>query len=186
MRISQTGLALIKHFEGLRTTAYRDVSGTWTIGYGHTGPRAKSGATVSEQEAELLLSRDVAWAEDAVSTSVDVELNQNEFDALVSLVFNIGANGFFRSTCLARLNDGDRTGAADAMLWWNKATIDGQLKEVAGLVRRRADERALFLERADSGGDAPTSEGGDPQYRESLKRIVQWLKRLLSFCAFWR
>ena len=144
MKISENGLALIKMFEGLELDSYQDIAGVWTIGYGHTetaGPNQK----ISAREAEDLLRRDLGPREQAVNQFVKVSLNQNEFDALISLVFNIGAGAFKKSTALGRLNRGDRMGAAEALTWFNKANIGGVLREVVGLARRRAAERALFL-----------------------------------------
>ena len=146
MRTSPNGVALIKRFEGLELEAYQDIAGIWTIGYGHTGPDVKPGMKITEAEAEALLKRDLKPREEAVARLVNVPLNQNEFDALVSFVYNVGAEAFRKSTALKRLNKNDRIGAAEALTWWNKATVGGVLREVAGLTRRRAAERALFLE----------------------------------------
>ena len=146
MKISQNGVDLIKRFEGLELEAYQDVAGIWTIGYGHTGPDVTPGMRITEQEAEDLLKKDLKPREDAVGRLVKVPLNQNEFDALVSFVYNVGEANFKKSTARSRLNSGDRAGAAEALTWFNKATIGGVLREVAGLTRRRAAERALFLE----------------------------------------
>ncbi|MFQ5563851.1 MAG: lysozyme [Parvularculaceae bacterium] len=148
MKISDNGLSLIKRFEGKVLEAYQDIAGIWTIGYGHTGSDVKPGMRISDEEADALLRHDVKEHADAVSRSVKVPLNQNEFDALVSFVYNIGGSQFRKSTALKRLNSENRLGAADALTWWNKATIGGVLREVAGLIRRRAAERALFLEPA--------------------------------------
>jgi lysozyme len=144
MRISENGVALIKMFEGLELESYQDIAGVWTIGYGHTetaGPNQK----INEREAEELLRRDLEPRERAVAQLVGVSLNQNEFDALVSFVFNVGAGAFKTSTARKRLNRNDRIGAAEALTWWNKATVNGVLREVRGLTRRRAAEKALFL-----------------------------------------
>lgn len=144
MRISEAGIELIKRFEGLELESYQDIAGVWTIGYGHTetaGPNQK----ISAREADDLLRRDLAPRERAVEQLASVSLNQNEFDALVSFVFNVGAGAFKTSTARKRLNRNDRLGAADALTWWNKATVAGVLREVTGLTRRRAAERALFL-----------------------------------------
>ncbi|MBB5519309.1 lysozyme [Amphiplicatus metriothermophilus] len=146
MKTSPNGVALIKRFEGLELEAYQDIAGIWTIGYGHTGPDVKPGMKITEAEAEALLKRDLKPREEAVERLVKVPLNQNEFDALVSFVYNVGIEAFRKSTALRRLNKGDRIGAAEALTWWNKATVGGVLREVAGLTRRRAAERALFLE----------------------------------------
>ncbi len=145
MRISDSGIELIKRFEGLELEAYQDIAGIWTIGYGHTGDDVQPGMKISERDAEELLKRDLRPREQAVDSAVKVPLNQNEFDALVSFVYNVGAGAFRGSTALKRLNRGDRVGAADAITWWNKATVGGVLREVLGLTRRRAAERALFL-----------------------------------------
>ena len=144
MKTSQRGIDLIKQFEGLELEAYQDIAGIWTIGYGHI-ETARPGMRITEREAEALLQRDLKPREQAVSRIVSVPLNQNEFDALVSFVYNVGIEGFRRSTARRRLNSGDRVGAADALTWWNKATVGGVLREVTGLTRRRASERALFL-----------------------------------------
>lgn len=144
MKISEAGIYLIKRFEGLELESYQDIAGVWTIGYGHTetaGPNQK----ISEREAEELLRRDLGPRERSIEQLVGVALNQNEFDALVSFVFNVGANAFKNSTARKRLNRNDRVGAAEALAWWNKATVNGVLREVLGLTRRRAAERALFL-----------------------------------------
>lgn len=145
MRTSANGVALIKRFEGLELEAYQDIAGVWTIGYGHTGDRAQPGNQITEHGAEQLLVADLAPREAAVNNLVKVPLNQNEFDALVSFVFNVGAGAFAGSTALTRLNRGDRIRAAEALTWWNKATVGGTLREVQGLTRRRAAEKELFL-----------------------------------------
>lgn len=145
MQVSQAGIDLIKHFEGLRLEAYQDVAGIWTIGYGHTGPDVKEGMTITEAEAESLLRRDLGGFERGVSNAVTMPLGTNQFDALVSLTYNIGVNAFRGSTARRFLNKGDYLGCAEAMTWWNKATINGRKQEVPGLVRRRAAEAALFL-----------------------------------------
>jgi len=144
MQINREGLELIKRFEGLRLEAYQDVAGIWTIGYGHIRT-AKEGMVISEAEAEALLRSDLKDAEGAVNRAVKVPVTENEFAALVSLVFNIGAGAFAGSTVLRKLNGGDHKGAADAILMWNRATVGGKKVIVQGLVRRREAERSLFL-----------------------------------------
>ena len=115
MKTSQNGIDLIKRFEGLELESYRDIAGIWTIGYGHTGPEVGIDQHISEQEAEALLRHDLVSREKAVSGLVNVPLNQFEFDALVSFVYNVGIGAFTRSTARRRLNKGDREGAADAL-----------------------------------------------------------------------
>lgn len=144
MQTNEAGLELIKMFEGLRLEAYVDAVGIWTIGYGHTQGVAP-GMVITEEQAEAFLRQDLSDAEAAVSRYVKVRLNDNEFSALASLVFNIGSGNFQRSTVLRRLNNEDRVGAADAIEWWNKGRVNGVLTSLPGLVRRRAAEKALFL-----------------------------------------
>ncbi|MEL6370909.1 MAG: glycoside hydrolase family protein [Pseudomonadota bacterium] len=144
MKISAVGIELIKRFEGLELESYQDIAGIWTIGYGHTetaGPDQR----ITEREAEQLLKQDLTPRERAVDDLTNVSINQNEFDALVSFVYNVGIEAYRGSTARRRLNRGDRLGAADALTWWNKATVNGVLVQVNGLTRRRAAERALFL-----------------------------------------
>lgn len=147
MKTSENGVNLIKRFEGLELEAYQDIAGIWTIGYGHTGDDVTPGMTITAAQAEAMLRRDLGPREAAVSDAVKVQLNQNEFDALVSFVYNVGAAAFRGSTALGRLNayPSDRIGAAEALTWFNKATVGGVLREVMGLTRRRAAEKELFL-----------------------------------------
>lgn len=143
-QINQAGLDLIKEFEGYEHKAYRDAVGVWTIGYGFTrGVHERM--LINHELAEAALLGELQRFQRAVEELVAVPLNDNEFAALVSLAYNIGVAGFEGSTARRRLNAGDRQGAADAMEWWNKGTVNGQKVELAGLTRRRAREKALFL-----------------------------------------
>lgn len=145
MTLSQRGLDLIKKFEGLRLTAYKCVAGVDTIGYGHTGPDVKPGLRITEAEAEKLLWKDTESAQQAVNSFVNVKINQNEYDALVSFVFNVGPTAFVNSTLLRLLNsNSDRKIVAAEFARWVKAGSD---QAVPGLVRRRSHEKALFLEK---------------------------------------
>lgn len=134
-------LDIIKLHEGLHLDAYlptpNDVP---TIGYGHT-KGVKLGQRITVLQANQFLQEDIAWAEDAVNSLVKVRLNQNQFDALVSFVFNIGATAFEKSTLLRLLNSGDYTGAANQFPRWNKQNG----KVLNGLTKRRKEEQALFL-----------------------------------------
>lgn len=146
MTVNRATLGLIKHFEGFRSEAYRDPVGIWTIGYGTTaaanvGIVPKAGMAISEAEAEKYLAKALAKFADQIRPHIKREINDNQFGAFVSLAYNIGPNAFIGSTALRRFNDGDETGAANAMLWWNKA--GGRI--LAGLERRREAERKLFL-----------------------------------------
>lgn len=133
----------IKEHEGLRLEAYLPTpNDVWTIGYGHTST-AKKGMVISEEQAEALLRKDIAWVEDAINKNVVVPLNQNQYDALASLIYNIGAGAFSKSTLLRLLNTGDYEGAANQFPRWNKQ----KGKVLKGLTRRREEERQLFLEK---------------------------------------
>lgn len=131
----------IKTAEGLRLTAYLDGGGVWTIGYGHTGADVRGGLTIPLSEAERLLTRDLRVAEGHVNDAVKVKLTQNQFDALVSFVYNVGGGAFRSSTLLKLLNAGDYEGAASQLPRWNKDNG----KVVNGLTNRRHEERDLFL-----------------------------------------
>ena len=134
-------ISLIKKHEGLRLEAYLPTpNDVWTIGYGHTHT-AKQGQKITEAQAEALLRKDITWAEEAVNKSVVVPLTQNQFDALVSFVFNVGAGAFGSSTLLRLLNSKDYEGAANQFLRWNKQK--GVV--LKGLTKRREEERKLFL-----------------------------------------
>jgi lysozyme len=137
---SKSGLALTEQFEGLRLTAYQDSVGVWTIGYGHTGPDVYPGLTITQIEAETLLLKDVAIAAGSVNRLVTVPLDQNEFDALVDFVFNLGTGAFAGSTLLRDLNAGNFAGAAAQFQNWDHAGG----KVLAGLLQRRLAEAKLF------------------------------------------
>lgn len=145
MKISKNGVSFIAGWEGLELEAYQDIADIWTIGYGHTGPEVTAGMKVTEEQARSLLEADLEYFERGLNQVIRGEVNQNQFDALVSLTYNIGLGAFRSSTVLKRLNKGDYEGAAEAITWWNKATINGQLTVVNGLTNRRTDERKLFL-----------------------------------------
>ena len=143
MRTSQRGLSLIKSFEGLRLLAYRDAVGVWTIGYGATRG-VKAGMSITNEQAERMLLNDVQRFEPEVERLVTEPLNRNQWDALVSFTYNLGAANLESSTLLRLLNRGDYAGAAEQFPRWNKAGG----KVLPGLVRRREAERVLFLEAA--------------------------------------
>lgn len=138
--IGPRGLDLIKRFEGLRLNAYRDAVGVWTIGYGHTRS-ARPGQKITRAMADdLLASTDLPVYERAVRKHVEVPLSQHQFDALVSLAFNIGTGAFRDSTLLSELNRRDYVAAARQFERW----VFAGGKRLNGLVRRRKAERALF------------------------------------------
>jgi lysozyme len=153
--VNQGTLELVKSAEGLSLTAYRCPAGVLTIGWGHTGGDVTEGKTITMDIAETLLQQDLDDAGDHVLKEVTVPLNDNEYGALCSLTFNIGAANFAGSTVLKDLNAQDRAGAAAAFNLWVKATVNGQKVTLPGLVKRRAAEAALFLEPADGFGPMP-------------------------------
>ncbi len=155
MRISRAGLELIKAFEGFREGAARLPDGRWIIGYGHVRT-AREGVTITEKDAEDLLKNDLRVVEDAVRSLVFAPLNQAQFDALVSLAFNISPGQFKDSEILRRLNEGDLIGAAGAFDAWRRARVNGRMMVVDALVRRRAAEKALFLAATVGQATAPT------------------------------
>lgn len=138
-KTSVTGINFIKRWEGFRSQAYRCPAGIWTIGYGHT-KTARRGWLIDEAEAEILLQQDLKTFEDSVNSLVTVKLNQNQFDALVSFTFNVGAGAFAQSTLLRLLNQGKFTGAAQQFDRW----VHAGRRVLPGLVARREAERLLF------------------------------------------
>jgi len=157
LKTGDTGLNLIKGYEGLRMSAHYAPSEQWTVGYGHTGT-ARHGMSVTEGEAERLLREDVTPIESLIADTVRAPLNQNEHDALTSLIFNIGEDNWRRSSVLRKLNEGDKLAAAQGFEMWTKARVNGELATLDGLVRRRAAEKSLFLMPTDASLVVPTSD----------------------------
>lgn len=139
-KINQSGIDLIMRNEGCDLIAYLCPAGIWTIGYGHTGKDVHPDLVITQQQAERLLINDLGKFCDAVSRLVKVPVNDNQYAALVSLCFNIGEGNFAKSTLLKKLNKKDYAGAALEFEKWNR----GGGKVLAGLVKRRAEERRLF------------------------------------------
>lgn len=143
MRISNKGRDYIKGFEDLRLVAYPD-PGTggkpWTIGWGHT-KGVKQGDRITQEQAEQFLSDDLAVFELTVNSAIKRPMMQNQFDAMVSLAFNIGGSAFAGSTLVKKFNTGDAKGAADEFPKWKNSGG----KVMPGLVKRRAAEREMFL-----------------------------------------
>ena len=140
LQLSPVGLTLLKSFENLRLKAYPDVRGVLTIGWGHTGPEIAPSTLWTQDQAIQALQEDVLWAQKAVQDFVQVTLNQNQFDALVTFTFNVGIGAFQSSTLLHLLNSGDFIGAAAQFGKWIYA---GKIIS-SGLVKRRKAETTLF------------------------------------------
>jgi len=145
MSVSNKGVDLICEFEGKRLVAYDDGVGVWTIGFGTikypSGNRVKKGDTCTLEQAKEYMRHDLIEFEHAVNSSVKAPLNQNQFDALVSLAYNIGSSAFKSSTLVKKLNAGDYQGAADQFNVW----VNAGGKRMQGLVNRRDKEKLLFL-----------------------------------------
>ena len=139
MNTSQNGIDLIKHFEGCELYAYKCPAGVWTIGYGHTKD-VEPGMQITEDDAHNMLVEELNEYETYVNTLVSVPLNQNQFDALVSWVYNLGGGNLKASTLLKVLNSGDYEGVPAQIMRWKKA--GGKVLE--GLTRRRQAEADLF------------------------------------------
>lgn len=176
MNISQNGINLIKSFEGLRLTAYKALNTEkyYTIGYGHYGADVRANETITEAQAENLLKKDLQKFVNAVNASVKVKLNQNQFDALVSFTYNCGINAFNSSDMLKYINKGDFKSAANEFDKW----IHSGGKVIAGLVKRRAKEKELFLKAAATttyivkSGD--TLSGIAKKFGTTVNQLVTW------------
>lgn len=140
MKTSENGIKLIKKFEGCKLEAYKCPSGILTIGYGHTQD-VNIGDTITRQQASYILKKDIEIAESAVNSLVKVTLNQNQYDALVSFVFNVGYGNFRISTMLKRINENNFSSAAEQFDKW----VLSNGKRQKGLVIRRKLEKELFL-----------------------------------------
>ena len=141
LKLSQNGIRILKNFEGVRLTAYKCTAGKWTIGVGHTGSvdgvAIHSGMKITEAKCDELLKTDIVRFENTVNNKCkNLNLNQNEFDALVSFTFNLGEGGL--ATLIKNRN---KKQIADALLLYNKS--GGKVTQ--GLVTRRQKERELFL-----------------------------------------
>jgi lysozyme len=143
METSQNGIDLIKHFEGCRLEPYLCSANVLTIGYGHTKDVVKD-MHITEETAEVLLQQDLKEFEDNVDKLVTVDLNQNQFDALVSWTFNLGAGNLKSSTMLKVLNEEKYNEVPEQMQRWNKSA--GVVNK--GLVKRRGAEALLFASKA--------------------------------------
>tara|TARA_Y100001937_G_scaffold127112_1_gene198282 strand:+ start:533 stop:961 length:429 start_codon:yes stop_codon:yes gene_type:complete len=141
MKTGEKGLELIKHFEGCELVAYKCPAGVWTIGYGHI-KGVSEGMTITQEQAEQMLLDELIEYENYINELVTVPLSQNQFDALVSWVYNLGPANLKSSTLLKVLNSNDFEGVPAQIVRWNKA--NGKVLE--GLTRRREAEAELFDE----------------------------------------
>lgn len=185
--VDEAGIDFIRECEGCELEPYYDQAGLLTNGIGHllSGPDDEYNRTITMDEAEHLLSGDVEPPECAITDEVVVALNQNQFNALASLIFNIGTGAFRDSTLLRVLNEGDYLGAADQFLVWNKITVDGEKVVSEGLANRREKERALFLEPCEEAAPAPVAPDCLPELRAFVDRVAtEWEKGTPTHQAF--
>ncbi len=161
MKVSDAAIRMIKHHEGVRLRPYRCPALLWTVGVGHVIDPSHTAVKYEERralpipdgwdrqltmgEVDAILAQDLARFERGVARLCPAASNsQSQFDALVSFAFNVGLGNLQRSSIRMRYNRGDVEGAADAFLMWTKAA--GRV--LPGLVKRRQDERAMFLARS--------------------------------------
>lgn len=182
MRTSAAGRKAIAQREGNKLIAYLDSVGILTIGVGHTtaaGPPAvKKGMRISAAESDQILTRDLVDVEASINKAVKVPLNQSQFDALVSLVFNIGGTAFAKSTLLKKLNARDFGAAANQFLVWNKGTVNGKRVAIGGLTTRRKAERVQFLSEAPAAAPKPAGLIAMPEAKTD-KTTVEIVQRKL-------
>ena len=149
-KTSKNGIDLVKRFEGLRLGAYLCPAGVCTVGYGSTRMMSGRAVTlddnVSIEIAEAMLKQDLLYFEDKVMRFVKSDLNQNQFDALVSFTYNVGEGNLKKSTLLKKVNiNPNDTTIKFEFLKWNKANVDGVLNELPGLTERRKKEAQLYF-----------------------------------------
>jgi lysozyme len=177
MKVSQRGLDLIKEFEGFRGKAYLCPAGVPTIGWGTTKGVTKAdvdrGRTITKAQAEKLLRADLVGYEDGVDAALTIPPNQHQFDACVSMAYNIGVAGFRTSSVCKAHNRGDFQAASRAFGLWNKATVNGKKIELPGLTRRRAAEAALYLEPTKEQGPDPMPQAVEPERPLEESQIVR-------------
>ena len=136
---NHTAVQIIKEEEQLRLEAY-ELGGLWLIGYGHLMLEGEKDA-ITEEEADVFLREDLHWCEEAIERYVKVPVTLNEFSAMVAFCYNVGSGKTRGSSIVKRVNQEDRTGAANAFLLWNR--MNGVVMKA--LANRRARERTLFL-----------------------------------------
>ena len=180
--INDAALDLICDFEGWVPRWYRDPVGIWTCCYGHTDaagePKfaATSHKTFTKAEGRLILERDLATVAAKVHATVKVDLNPNQFGALVSLCYNIGNGAFGRSTLVKKLNKGDYDGAANEFERW----VYAKGKKLPGLVRRRAAEATLFRSGAVVTEPTPDTETPPTGFLALLAWLVKSIFDLIA------
>lgn len=141
--VNVKALELIKKYEGCKLEAYKCPSGVWTIGFGHTGSDVYKGVKISKEEAEILLEKEFKKLKEQVNFLLNVSLNEKQVGALTSLVYNVGLGAFKKSKLLKRINNSDNLELI-AKEWLEFNKVNGKI--LRGLLKRRIDEIALYLE----------------------------------------
>lgn len=143
MKTSKNGIDLIKSFEGCELKAYKCPAGIWTIGYGHTSG-VKEGMAITKEKAKELLEHDISIKYECYINAYSLKINQNQFDALVSFVYNVGPGNLYKSTLLKKIkiNHNDPSIATEFMKWKR-----GGGKVLPGLVKRRKAESELYFKK---------------------------------------
>lgn len=181
-RLSDAGVELIKSFEGFSDKLYNDPAGHCTVGYGtlvHTGncdgrsSEQPYAGGVNRDKATELLRREAEQFQKVINDCVTVALNQNQNDALVSFVYNVGPGNFGKSTLLKLLNKGDYASVPAELKKWTKARVEGKLVDLPGLVKRRAAEAELF-ERAVGAAKAQSMSGGTTAREALVALLDKW------------
>jgi lysozyme len=175
MNINEAGLAIIRNAEGLRLRAYQDATGIWTIGYGHTSaagaPKVVSGLRITREDAETILTRDVATFARGVASAVTVPLNDDQFSALVSFAYNVGLGNFRKSSVLKAVNAQDFAAVPRRLALWVKA--GGRI--LPGLIKRRAAEAALFTKQ-----DEVAASVDVPRGKPVLRSTTIWAAAIMA------
>lgn len=173
MKTSQYGYDLLKEFEGMRTKAYKCPANVWTIGYGHTSsagkPAVDAELTITKEQAEEILRRDLIQYEDGVREIVKVKITQGQFDALVDFAYNAGVGALAKSTLLKKVNAGKFDEVPAEFMKWTK----GGGKELPGLVRRRRAEVKLWRGLDTEIPVSNTQSRFQPDRPKASKSIVQ-------------
>lgn len=144
-KLSRWGIDNLKFLEAFSPTVYEDQTGIKHIGYGHRILPGEAFTTITEAQAQALMFRDLQPVYQAITANVTVGLSQNQFDALVLFVYNVGISAFIDSTMLKLINAGDFEGAAAQFPLWNKVTINNSAFPSAGLTKRRQIEQNIFV-----------------------------------------
>lgn len=178
LKTSRNGLEFITKWEGLILKPYKDVAGLRTIGVGHLikpGENFPDGITITKEQALDILAVDVEKCETAIKKSINIALNQNQFDALVSFGFNCGVGVYSNSNVSSAVNSMNFSQVPEKLMAWNKARVNGVLQEVKGLTSRRKEEGALFIRPTE---DTLISDFPVPWTKESLADAQEKLQKL--------